>query len=350
MSSKLPNPNGHGEGSPRKRARPSDQEERSSAAPSSSSSTPQASQGHTERRSSNNPPSAGSSYPISQAYTPSSSHPSHAQGPQMMDISVPNGLTPTFFELEPEDEFVRRIGDWIWALARTAQHVEIEAKIGTIRSHQTRQRISLPIETETILLPSADVRSNPTGLSYFFDSNMSSSHHKHYNQLLNHQTSTTRHAPVPISYAHLLETDTTRKLPDGRQVRIRTDKKTGGVVEVVEKVRLGDLNVYSPLRKFDWRLSISTEKPIPTVPTEGQDVFIRKKDRLSYSHQAVRVDLTQVTTQNEEKRHHELEVEILDAPQLLEEAAAHAREENNCYDQLVAHLIGTVRMLVRNCA
>lgn len=44
-------------------------------------------------------------------------------------------------------------------------------------------------------------------------------------------------------------------------MRIRTDKKTGGVVEVVEKVRLGDLNIYSPLRRFDWRLSISTEKP-----------------------------------------------------------------------------------------
>lgn len=46
-----------------------------------------------------------------------------------------------------------------------------------------------------------------------------------------------------------------------RRVRVRTDKKTGRVVEVVEKVRLGDLNVFCPGRGYDWRLSVSVEIP-----------------------------------------------------------------------------------------
>lgn len=147
--------------------------------------------------------------------------------------------------------------------------------------------------------------------------------HKHYNKLLNNQAQAARHTPHPIKYQHLHETDIFRKVGN-KKIRIRQDKKTQTVVQVCEKVRLGDLNVFCPMRKFDWRLSVSTETPrsspfslsffsfryrskltcglcaaswtsVREVP-QGPDLNVRSKDRLSYEHQVVQVDLTQVTT------------------------------------------------------
>jgi polynucleotide 5'-triphosphatase len=123
--------------------------------------------------------------------------------------------------------------------------------------------------------------------------------------------------PHPVKYTHVYETDIFRKVGNKR-VRIRKDKKTNAVVQVCEKVRLGDLNISSPMSKFDWRLSVSTETPsasrylseqeaallmpvarvlpVDYVP-EGPDLNMRTKDRLSYAHQIVQVDLTQVSTE-----------------------------------------------------
>lgn len=126
--------------------------------------------------------------------------------------------------------------------------------------------------------------------------------------------------PHPVKYTHVYETDVFRKVGNKR-VRIRKDKKTNAVVQVCEKIRLGDLNISSPMSKFDWRLSVSTETPCASpsisrvlrpvasdcfshrcscsvnyVP-EGPDLSMRTKDRLSYAHQIVQVDLTQVSTE-----------------------------------------------------
>lgn len=92
--------------------------------------------------------------------------------------------------------------------------------------------------------------------------------HKHFNVLLNAQFNTSQQSTSKIVYSHPLETDTFHAIPsDGgggnreRKVRVRTNKKTGQIVDVVEKVRLGDLNVYCPGSGFDWRLSCSVERP-----------------------------------------------------------------------------------------
>ena len=39
------------------------------------------------------------------------------------------------------------------------------------------------------------------------------------------------------------------------------DEKTGKVLECTRKIRLGDLNVYSPKRAADWRVSVNMEIP-----------------------------------------------------------------------------------------
>ena len=39
------------------------------------------------------------------------------------------------------------------------------------------------------------------------------------------------------------------------------DEKTGELVECVRKIRLKDLNIYSPKRAADWRVSVNLEVP-----------------------------------------------------------------------------------------
>lgn len=59
---------------------------------------------------------------------------------------------------------------------------------------------------------------------------------------------------------------------------MRTNSKTKTIVDVVEKVRLGDLNVYCPRRGLDWRLSCSTEQP-GEFP-RPRSSLVRSKSRL----------------------------------------------------------------------
>ena len=39
------------------------------------------------------------------------------------------------------------------------------------------------------------------------------------------------------------------------------NEKTGDVVATVKKIRLGNLDVYSPKRAADWRISVNVEVP-----------------------------------------------------------------------------------------
>lgn len=97
------------------------------------------------------------------------------------------------------------------------------------------------------------------------------------------------------------------------------DEKTGEVLECMRKIRLGDLNVYSPKREADWRVSVNLEVPGALAPyfffwkytalnftpkkinflvphPVGGATHTRRKDRMSYSHEEFKIDLTQVTS------------------------------------------------------
>ena len=52
--------------------------------------------------------------------------------------------------------------------------------------------------------------------------------------------------------------------------------------------------MYSPHRPFDYRISINAETPMPPPPETSSPVYVREKDRLSYTHENFNVDLTQV--------------------------------------------------------
>ncbi|WFD19623.1 mRNA-capping enzyme subunit beta [Malassezia caprae] len=163
-----------------------------------------------------------------------------------------------------------------------------------------------------------------------------------------------------VSYKHLRETDSfyDEVLPTGEPVHLRVTRdsqtqeiKPGGVVA---KKRIDDLNVFCPMRMYDYRISISTETPMPRPPENSMPMFVREKDRLSYSLQEFQVDLTQVTLSNQEKEPiHELEVEIRHADELLRwaqytRANSESQEEWTQFEDYILVLLNNVRLLIRN--
>lgn len=89
----------------------------------------------------------------------------------------------------------------------------------------------------------------------------------HFNGLLNKlKTDSSRpdYPSTPLSYAHRHLTDSfyPSDAPGDRdKIRVTRDQKTGQVLECMKKVRLGNLDVYSPKRAADWRISVNVEIP-----------------------------------------------------------------------------------------
>lgn len=72
------------------------------------------------------------------------------------------------------------------------------------------------------------------------------------------------HPSSPLGQKHLNLVDTfysPENPHDKERIRVTRDEKTGDVIECMRKIRLGDLNIYSPKREADWRLSVNYEVP-----------------------------------------------------------------------------------------
>ena len=122
-----------------------------------------------------------------------------------------------------------------------------------------------------------------------------------------------------MDYAHTYERDTFYDLSQkgilelpksirdhfGRakpKVRVTTNSKTGEAIAQIIKVRVADMDIYSPQTLFDWRISVNVEMKIEgdfrqlIEPGDaGRSNHDRNKDRLSYKHLQYQIDLTQVT-------------------------------------------------------
>lgn len=163
----------------------------------------------------------------------------------------------------------------------------------------TQSRLRLPVFTETIV--------DAKQLNLRFESNMSMAQHRHYNQLLNQAVAFSAQAAPPerITYRHQKEIDSfydERDPETGHMVHLRVTRdavtheiKPGGIVA---KKRIADINVFAPNRPFDYRISINTEAPVPAPQDGAEPSFVREKDRLSYTHQNMNIDLTQVILPN----------------------------------------------------
>ncbi|KAF8754958.1 mRNA triphosphatase CET1 [Rhizoctonia solani] len=189
---------------------------------------------------------------------------------------------------EPLDEVAQEICSWIeyYTQNLNPEHVEIEAKLGIIIDKGSNSRLGGLSLTECVLPPELPIDTR-------FESNMPQQAHKHYNGLLNKLVAQAVPGQARVKYSHT-------KLVDefygegGDKIRLTRDEKTGKVAACVRKKRIANLDVHSPKQNVDWRISINVEEPASN-PT-GNPAHTRRKDRISYTHQAFKIDLTQVTS------------------------------------------------------
>lgn len=89
--------------------------------------------------------------------------------------------------------------------------------------------------------------------------------HKHFNTLLNNLKMKSHehdHPSTPLQYMHLHLVDSFYTAEGSRdKIRVTRNEKTGEVVACMRKVRLGSLDIYSPKRAADWRVSVNVEVP-----------------------------------------------------------------------------------------
>lgn len=124
---------------------------------------------------------------------------------------------------------------------------------------------------------------------------------------------------APVRYKHVVLID---EFYSGggssERIRVTRDKITGQIIESLAKRRVADLEITSPKRKIDWRISVNIEQPIRvspplccrpegtadhrSAPPQGHPMFTREKDRLIYEHQHFKIDLTQVTPSNQTEK------------------------------------------------
>lgn len=294
----------------------------------------------------------------------SSSHPSssanggHGTSEPVAKKLRPEDLEPSILCAEPLDEFVLEIADWVHRVAHGRANVEVEAKVGTLIDTRLNERLSLPVLNETILAP------DYPGIR--FASDMTEQQHAMYNNSLNSLVQRTGDQNYPnarIRYEHTRLVDTFYNMPasdGGGKVRVTRDEKTGQIKECVQKVRIADLNVYSPKRRMDWRVSVSVETPANPPSDARPAANTRRKDRMSYSHQAFKIDLTQVTTSPDpahSQKSHELEIEFADPDELMRCARVRTRgstgatwsgKEGEAFDELIRVFVNNIRILVRN--
>ncbi|CAO3609762.1 unnamed protein product [Cunninghamella blakesleeana] len=242
------------------------------------------------------------------------------------------------------DDITKIIYDFIWKHCQE-EHVEIEAKLGVFIDKRTSQRINWGSKTETVI-PNEMIR------SYRFESNMPLSQHRYYNNMFNdlfQKSQRKEYRGERIKYRHIHETDQFFEVGRDR-CRVTIDQQTNQIVPngIIEKKRIADLNIHSPTHPLDFRISINAE--IPKPKPNGEYIYERQKDRLSYQHGGLNFDLTQVKTikDNEPDLRHELELEFIDTTQLAIEKVKQEKREPSTYTASIERFINNIRMLSKH--
>ncbi|KGO45143.1 hypothetical protein PEX1_068110 [Penicillium expansum] len=251
--------------------------------------------------------------------------------------------------------------------------VEIEAKLGHIIDMDSRDRINLPILTESVLnRENARIRTS-------FESKMTVEQHRAMNNFLNEAVKASMPQPnstrIPLAYVHKKERDTFYEIqaadlpPVIRQnlnprhkprVRVTTDERTGEILAKIVKCRVADVDVCSPRTTVDWRVSVNLEMEytgdVSNLPVIDAAVIKggrgdRIKDRMSYSHLAYQVDLTQVAKSDQQpgknEFDHELEVEVSAEEIRRQGQLAMSGDPKNQYEDLVKGFVDNIRLLAR---
>ncbi|KAF3387737.1 mRNA-capping enzyme subunit beta [Penicillium rolfsii] len=246
--------------------------------------------------------------------------------------------------------------------------IEVEAKLGRLVDQDRRERLVLPVLTETVINRESRLRTS-------FESSMSVEQHRAMNNFLNEQVKASMakdSSRISISYAFFFlfyifyEVSPQELPPVIRQnlnprhkpkVRVTTDAKTGEVLAKIVKCRVADIDVYSPRTHVDWRVSVNLEMEydgditnLPMVDASKGGRGERNKDRMSYRHLAYQIDLTQVATVEAPTKNdfeHELEVEVSAAEIRRQGNLAMSGDPSNQYEDLVKGFVDNIRILAR---
>ncbi|KAJ3057520.1 mRNA-capping enzyme subunit beta [Rhizophlyctis rosea] len=210
-------------------------------------------------------------------------------------------------------EFLRRsidraLEDPLLKSGRAAE-IEIEGKLGLILDKQTFSRVRTGSKSVAVMGMDKNVTR--------FNADMTMQQHQHFNRLLNGLVTQNE---GKTRYKHTKETDHTHQ--EGN-AKVRATWTKDQFVKAIQKKRIDDLEVHMPNHHLDFRISVNVEAEV-SRPAKETRQHSRFKDRMSYTHEAFRVDLTQVKETDkhgQESPHpkHELEIEFLQMPELLEE-------------------------------
>ncbi|KAF0517314.1 mRNA capping enzyme [Gigaspora margarita] len=264
---------------------------------------------------------------------------------------LPKILEPSIFGFQPTSDITRAVGDFLYNHIGK-ENVEIEAKLGILVDKNQHTRVNLPVVSETVINPREDGW-------FIFQSDMTTAQHRNFNNLLNERVIQTKppYKGNPVEYKHLYETDRFYSGTGVGKVRVTIDQKTNKVIDggIVKKTNVAHLNIYSPNTHLDYRISVNIEKPME-MPN-GQVVYERNKDRLSYIHQLFKIDLTQVRGPEKQKLSngtqppadltHELEVEFLNPQVLLEEKLKFEKQQSHRYLDIIDVFLNNIRTLAQ---
>ncbi|KAJ3210244.1 mRNA-capping enzyme subunit beta [Entophlyctis luteolus] len=237
-------------------------------------------------------------------------------------------LHPTMFHKDPPDDVIRHVTEWLMGeISKLNNNPHIEQpdasqdrsearysrreKISTGDANElersnrnrfslieTRERSSVAVVSESYFAQNGRFKSEMSLVSAILIQPFSSKfdkkdYHGNFNRLLNKVVEDQRGL---VKYIHRYEVDTffPPRRRDAPKVRVSKNKKTDEVIAVVEKRRVADLNVFSPATQLDYRISVNVETPVDAPYHGDEPDYQRDKDRLSYIHQCVQVDLTQV--------------------------------------------------------
>lgn len=158
-------------------------------------------------------------------------------------------------------------------------------------------------------------------------------------------------SPDMIYYKHIKESDEFYEVSDpqtGRVTKARAsrDKATDKIIRMIAKRAVADLHIHFPFAPFDCRLTLSTEEPVKIPASLPPMLFAREKDRISYrsGDGLLSIDLTQV--RQSERVMHELELELIDIPRLLNEKSRLASGLPNEFVGIMGRLMQNIRSII----
>ncbi|WPG97256.1 Hypothetical protein R9X50_00002800 [Acrodontium crateriforme] len=278
----------------------------------------------------------------------------------------------------PYPDLLKAVQDWLYSQLVNLQEIgnspdegaiEIEAKIGQIKTKDSENRVYVPVMNAVVL------ESGWFSKNCRFESQMDERAFRVMNSYLNTTlTESMKPGRVPMQYAHPKEVDSFRKLsnmgyqalPPAVQRHRNLDRKlnlrTSTVIETREvkarivKVKINDLHIYNPTGEYDCRISINIEVNLNRADLHPNDMEEeptgdapappdRKKDRLSYKHLEYSFDLTKVEQAGMQPKY-ELELEV-NAAALREQMKRMANGESHAFGDVVSGFVDNATFLMR---